>query len=616
MDFTSLLPYLKFITSSEGQIKFFVFIISITLTAAFIRIWLRKNLDLLNSETIKLIDSNHKITEALPTSNHSIIRDVIERCKSYQEQHGSSRFNTSIIIDQVYSQSKLRIILLASSRDSWDFVCRSFPNVLISLGLFGTFVGITSNLGSIQEVLKVNQGEIIDKLREPLNGMATAFGSSLIALTCGIFLTFINLFFNTTVAKYRFFSSLEDYLNKSIVFDDANTGGILNNIKDSILNFRLEIVTVLRAELANAIGESFASQVSRLITENQKATQNLSESANRFMESSGAIYSSAESFKKAAELISESDLPNSINKFSITIAQATSVFEQTSTSIAGSSEQFHDAMHLLDTYTQDFVKLHKVLSQLMEITQSNQENLLDAMPIIQQERQALTDTVELIRELQSNIESSSKSLDMKTNESLLVQAKLIKLTNSLNTVTEKITDKLYQGLDFDALHNDNQKIIELLEKLTSNSEIISANQLEQLYLFPFNQQINDLVSIVNQISSHISKEPITSNQHDYRFDEILEMILDPLKEVINILSIKTSIDTNPTHQSNAEMLQMGVVNRIEIQILNIEKLLVDINRQIISSFNTGQSKKVLLFPTLHGITTHLERIMGKKIIGK
>ena len=86
--------------------------------------------------------------------------------------------------------------------------------------------------------------------------------------------------------------------------------------------------------------------------------------------------------------------------------------------------------------------------------------------------------------------------------------------------------------------------------------------------------------------------------------------------MINILSIKTSIDTNPTHQSNAEMLQMGVVNRIEIQILNIEKLLVDINRQIISSFNTGQSKKVLLFPTLHGITTHLERIMGKKIIGK
>ncbi|MFZ4730438.1 MAG: hypothetical protein ACOYMQ_17475, partial [Pseudanabaena sp.] len=124
------------------QVSFFIFVILLTIVVAAIRIYLKKDLDGLVSQVNSLIISGSSITDP-------IIGKVIERCQSYKKSKNSDGFYVSVIIDQVYSQDKLRIgfLFLEARRDSWDFVCRSFPNVLISLGLLGTFIGMTHNLG-------------------------------------------------------------------------------------------------------------------------------------------------------------------------------------------------------------------------------------------------------------------------------------------------------------------------------------------------------------------------------------------------------------------------------------------------------------------------------------
>ena len=227
MDFNSLLPLLKILTSPDGQKIFFFLVVSLTTVVAVIRIVLRKDLENLISQAKKLI------SEKDVTLKHPIIQEAEKRIDTYENR--ADKFKASVIIDQIYSRNKLGI----ASRDSWDFVCRSFPNVLISLGLLGTFVGITSNLSSIQGILRNSTGtteQITARLQEPLNGMATAFGSSLIALVCGIALTFVNLIFNTTVAKYRFLSLLEDYLNSKA--PSTPTGAFLTEIQGSLRSFR------------------------------------------------------------------------------------------------------------------------------------------------------------------------------------------------------------------------------------------------------------------------------------------------------------------------------------------------------------------------------------------
>jgi predicted nucleic acid-binding Zn-ribbon protein len=546
------------------QISFFLFFILLTIVIAAIRIYLKKDLDSLASQ---VNSSESSITDP-------IIKKVIERCQSYKSSGNSDGFHVSVIIDQVYSQDKLRIgfLFLEARRDSWDFVCRSFPNVLISLGLLGTFIGMTHNLGSIQEAVKIGTVNAA-RLKEPLSGMATAFESSLVALFCGISLTFINLIFNTSVAKYRFLSTLEDYLNNSITFSDTTT--LLNGINDSLRSFRSEFMESFETKIVAAISNSFASQVTRIILENQRATQILTESASRFMEatsnvsasaasfenatnalaksdvpnsinkftdtinkvspileqaissvaessirfhdatqllgvctkefvelrklvanlitqiqtinqnllessdrfkeSSASISGSTESFSNTVGMLSESNLPDSINKFSTTITESTSIFKETSTSIAASSGQFRDAIQKLDIYTQSFEQLQQKIHQLIPITQTNQEELKKAIPIIIQEKQALFFAIESIKKLQpsleklhSNVEISAQNLSSKSQEFLQLQDGLSQLTRDINKIAKQLNNKFLQGLGFDELHLDNQEIIDLLKKLTLN----------------------------------------------------------------------------------------------------------------------------------------------------
>jgi hypothetical protein len=541
MDFNSLLPLLKILTSPDGQKIFFFLVVSLTTVVAVIRIVLRKDLENLISQAKKLI------SERDVTLKHPIIQEAEKRIDTYENR--ADKFNASVIIDQIYSRNKLGI----ASRDSWDFVCRSFPNVLISLGLLGTFVGITSNLSSIQGILRNSTGtteQITARLQEPLNGMATAFGSSLIALVCGIALTFVNLIFNTTVAKYRFLSLLEDYLNSKA--PSTPTGAFLNEIQGSLRSFRQEMVSIFKNEIAQAIGNSFTSQIAQITEENRRLTANLNSLVTGFRDSATQISDSSQAFQYAAGILSSSELPSSIDNFSVTIEKVTSVFEETSSSIADSSKQFQEATQKLDAHSQSSIELYRTINELMQITQSNQESLLDAMPIIHRETEILVSTVELIRVIQSNLEESANNFDTKSKDSILIKDELIKLTKNVKSLTEKITEKLYQGLDFDSLHEDNQKIIDLLQEINTNPNA-----------FDKNTQFN----------------PSTQLQDRY-LSESLISISNDLQKLTLILSEKREPDRETESSNSSNSLEIDGLNKIETRISQLYGLVNNINRQI------------------------------------
>ncbi|MBD2175677.1 hypothetical protein H6F42_01925 [Pseudanabaena sp. FACHB-1998] len=546
MDFNSLLPLLKILTSPDGQKIFFFLVVSLTVVVAVIRIVLRKDLENLISQVKKLISERDLALK------HPIIEEVEKRIITYEKR--ADTFNASVIIDQVYSRDKLGI----ASRDSWDFVCRSFPNVLISLGLLGTFVGITSNLGSIQGILRNSTGtteQITARLQEPLNGMATAFGSSLISLVCGIALTLVNLIFNTTVAKYRFLSLLEDYLNSKA--PSTPTGAFLTEIQGSLRSFRQEMVSIFKNEIAQAIGNSFTSQIAQITEENKRLTANLNSLVTGFRDSATQISSSSEAFKDAAEFLSRSDLPNSVNNFSSTIEKATSIFEETSISIADSSKQFQEATQKLDAHSENSIELYQTLSELIQITQSNQENLLDAMLLIQKEKEVLVNTVNLIKDIRLNLEESANDFDAKSKDSLLVKEELVKLTRNVKLLTEKTIEKLYQGLDFGGLHEDNQKIIDLLQEISVNPNI-----------FDKNTQFNS-----------------SNKSQDNYLNESLMSISNDLQKVTLILSEKKDSDQETKYSNSSNLLQIDGLNKIETRISQLYGLINNINKQITTTSN-------------------------------
>lgn len=133
----------------------------------------------------------------------------------------------------VLSPMSLRSLLdsLASRLDESRDLVRYLVGLLIFLGLLGTFWGLLDTVGSISTTIRsldVTAGEsavaleaMKDGLEGPLQGMGTAFSSSLFGLAGSLILGFLEL--QAGQAQNRFYNDLEDWLS-SVTDIEARDG--------------------------------------------------------------------------------------------------------------------------------------------------------------------------------------------------------------------------------------------------------------------------------------------------------------------------------------------------------------------------------------------------------
>ena len=108
--------------------------------------------------------------------------------------------------------------------------------LLVFLGLLGTFWGLLQTISSVSGVINTmnfNISDISDKgnslfmeiqkgLSAPLDGMSTAFSSSLFGLAGSLILGFLDL--QVGQASNRFFNELEDWLSQMAIFTTNELG--------------------------------------------------------------------------------------------------------------------------------------------------------------------------------------------------------------------------------------------------------------------------------------------------------------------------------------------------------------------------------------------------------
>ena len=110
---------------------------------------------------------------------------------------------------------------------------RYAANLLVFLGLLGTFWGLLQTVNGIADVignLASSQGsgadavgQLIRNLNEPLSGMGTAFSSSLFGLGGSLVVGFLDI--QAGKAQNRFYSDLEDWLSGITDVTTAQMGG-------------------------------------------------------------------------------------------------------------------------------------------------------------------------------------------------------------------------------------------------------------------------------------------------------------------------------------------------------------------------------------------------------
>ncbi len=125
--------------------------------------------------------------------------------------------------DMALSTSSLRSILdsIATRLDESRDISRYLIGLLVFLGLLGTFWGLLGTIGSINQVIQsLDPGtgatdDVLSALKTglaaPLDGMGTAFSSSLFGLSGSLVLGFLDL--QAGRAQNRFYTELENWLS-------------------------------------------------------------------------------------------------------------------------------------------------------------------------------------------------------------------------------------------------------------------------------------------------------------------------------------------------------------------------------------------------------------------
>jgi hypothetical protein len=170
-----------------------------------------------------------------------------------------STLGTRTILDSIRSR-------LDESRE----LSRYLVSLLVFLGLLGTFWGLLSTVNSVADVISnVNVGgssnmelwfgQLKEGLSQPLNGMGTAFSSSLFGLAGSLALGLLDM--QAGQAQNRFYNELEEWMSG---FTRVSSGGAISDGEQSVpayLSALIEQMADNMEGLQNSIQRSETSQI-------------------------------------------------------------------------------------------------------------------------------------------------------------------------------------------------------------------------------------------------------------------------------------------------------------------------------------------------------------------
>ncbi len=167
---------------------------------------------------------------------------------------------------------------LDESRD----ISRYLIGLLVFLGLLGTFWGLLQTIGSIGATIQSldpgtgDANAVLDALKAglaaPLDGMGTAFSSSLFGLSGSLVLGFLDL--QAGRAQNRFYTELENWLSSVTNVDDVPSAGATGQDQLTAMNARLATMqdagaTPRQAQALASLAEGVQGLVQSMRSEQQ-----------------------------------------------------------------------------------------------------------------------------------------------------------------------------------------------------------------------------------------------------------------------------------------------------------------------------------------------------------
>ena len=248
------------------------------------------------------------------------------------------QLNTAAVIEGAYSHETFYFLGLSLNCEFVDRLTQILPNLLLSFGLLGTFLGITFNLSNLsQTITQIDINDVrnlVEELNQPLQGMGVAFTTSLVAIACSSLLTVLNLFWNTNVVKSSLLSSVEDYI-------------------DNIFLPKIQPVSSLESAISQ-FSQDFDGMVHKL-------GNTIEASMNKAFVK---IQTSAETFEQAANVLDTSNFPEQLSSATNNLAIAQNQFSQSSLVLQKSTQSFEHNLVSMQKLTKKFLELNQKVNNI------------------------------------------------------------------------------------------------------------------------------------------------------------------------------------------------------------------------------------------------------------
>ncbi len=288
-----------------------------------------------------------------------ILNKIVEDYKN-TAQGSYSEVNTQAIIEKNFN---LRLRGLALG----ERFIKNTNTLMITLGLFGTFVGLTAAVGELAAIFKnmdmieliQNAGieELLRRLISSLQGMSVAFTTSLVGVGCSIVLTILMTIVNAQEVRENLMIHIEEYLDNSVavvVSQDKETEyTMMNNIlRTTFTEFGEKIQQSLQKTV-----ESFGEKLTNVVMDVNVSSQTLDATVEKFDKS---LANFAFGMKDLNEF--NMNMRNNIERMDVnfikvteSLTQASNIVVENYRSIEGFSSNIREAADQMTSYNHQLV---------------------------------------------------------------------------------------------------------------------------------------------------------------------------------------------------------------------------------------------------------------------
>ena len=347
---------------------------------------------------------------------------------------------------------------------------RFTPSLLVSIGIFGTFLGIFFAL------VDFNVNRVDESIPELLSGLKVAFGTSIVGLFLSLAFRAIILYKPKKI-KSTEEADVKDLLAKMTEVKDAISADNESSVITQLQKLRSETIDSLK-EMQKSFSE-FAAEMS------QNNVNALIEAVQKVMEDFNAKINDqlGESFKELSSSVQ--NLVEWQNNYKTHVENLNDQLQTAISGITSSQESL------------------KQISENMESLPKSTEALKDIMSTVQGQIDNLNNQLDAFAQMKDKAVDAMPTIEKNLNE---MTESLSNSVSSIENMSTEIRDSVKQSIKEtnDMLINQIKGLDEQMQKeVTKIVEIMGSNlaSLSEKFVSDYSPLTNQLVNLVNSLGS-------------------------------------------------------------------------------------------------------------------